>query len=83
MTSYRAIIATVLGGMALLSSTATARDGFILKCPPNNGPCQITIIPAPSGQMRWYSKVFVQGDGNLGRHRVGNREQCQQLCDRC
>ena len=82
MYRHFAILLVTVGGVTMSCSAVTARDGFILKCPPNNGPCQITVIPAPSGHMRWQSKVYVQGDGDLGRHRVGSRGQCQQLCDR-
>ncbi len=82
MYRYYAILFTTVAGVIVAGPAADARDGFILKCPPNNGPCQITIIPAPSGRMQWQSKVYVQGDGDLGRHRVSSRPQCQQLCDR-
>ena len=73
--------ATCLLGLTAIGSLASARDGFILKCPPNNGECEYTRIPAPSGEMRWYSQVYVEGNGDLGRVRVGSRGQCQNICD--
>jgi hypothetical protein len=75
-----ALSVAALGTFAPRDS-AQARDGFILVCPPNNGDCRITAIPAPVGRLRWYSNVYVQGDGDLGRFRVRSRSQCQELCD--
>lgn len=72
---------TILTTIAFTADVASARDGFILKCPPNNGPCEITVIPAPTGRIRWYSNVYVEGDGDLGRVRVSTRGQCQAMCD--
>lgn len=74
------MLAAGFAALVIITGEAVAKDGFVLKCPPNNGPCTITVIPAPSGGMRWYSKVYVKGDGNIGRVKVNNRDECQRLC---